>query len=91
MRCQQSTIVVGLGFVHVFDKCKQMSILLTLENMTQVLLHVFLSFGIWMFKQMLVSFGINARSMFTSVCNGITTQIKHDMDPFFYVCPLCCT
>jgi hypothetical protein len=41
--------------------------------------------------EMLVSFGMNARSMFTSVCNGITTQIKHDMDPFFYACPLCCT
>jgi len=35
---------------RVLDKCKQMPILLTLENMTQVLLHVFLSFGIWMFK-----------------------------------------
>jgi len=35
---------------RALDKCKQMPILLTLENMTQVLLHVFLSFGIWMFK-----------------------------------------
>jgi hypothetical protein len=35
-------------------------------------------------SQMLVSFGMNARSMFTSVCNGITTQIKHDMDPSFF-------
>jgi hypothetical protein len=38
--------------------------------------------------QMLVSFEMNARSMFTLVCNRITTQIKHDAD-FFHMLVQC--
>jgi hypothetical protein len=60
MRCLQSTIVVGLGLhACVLEKCKQMPILLTLENMTSSVVACFLEFwdmDVQVMGQMFVSF-----------------------------------
>jgi hypothetical protein len=78
----------------VLEKWKWVPILFTLEkvtlgatiaNLTQALLHALFNFGglnEQVVGQKLVSFGINGGNMFINVCNGITTQIKHDVVPF---------
>jgi hypothetical protein len=51
-------------------------------NPTQVLLRVMLSFkgmNEEVMGRKLVSFGTNGHFVFTNGCNGITTQIKHDV------------
>jgi hypothetical protein len=58
----------------------------TTTNFTQVLLCVMLSFKSMSEKVMgrkMVLFGTNELFVFTSVYNGITTQIKHDVASFF--------
>jgi hypothetical protein len=57
-----------------------------IANLTQVLLCALFSFGSMneqVVGQKLVLFGTNGGSMFIGVCNGIATQIKCNMVPFF--------